>query len=412
MLEKFNSNKFLKVSIILIILLSLGFIGYKRFYKTSPASNATVTLLEERVQMGDITIGFTGDGKAEIPVVKLDFEISGKLKELYVKEGELIQEGQLLAKLDDTELQNKLRISQINYNKALGISKQKEENLKLNIQSEKQKLDDLGLKLKQIEVEYLPMVHLQDYYSKQELEMKKLSYESAKDAYDVQVEKYNSISNSNIEIELEKINVESAKINLEMAMSDLENTILKSPVTATVIYVSNKPGETVSAGKDTGSVTADTASFMIVSEADKVEVIVPISEIDMPKVQVGQTAEVNFEAYDREKFIGKVISINSLPRTDQSGIVSYDVKIELDGTEKIKTGMTCSITFIVRQQKNVLKIPNKAVSVVEGKQTVKVKDGNGDIEIRNIKTGLTDGKSAEVVEGLNVGETILIENKK
>lgn len=50
--------------------------------------------------------------------------------------------------------------------------------------------------------------------------------------------------------------------------------------------------------------------------------------------------------------------------------------------------------------------------MAEGKQVVQVKDKNGNTEIRNIKTGLTDGKYVEVTEGLNVGETILIEDKK
>ncbi len=64
---------------------------------------------------GNIAIDFDGDGEAEIPVVNLDFNISGKLKELYIHEGDQITKGQILAKLDDTQYEKKLKTAEINH---------------------------------------------------------------------------------------------------------------------------------------------------------------------------------------------------------------------------------------------------------------------------------------------------------
>ena len=413
MAKKFFSNGWIKSIIILAVVLGIGFSAYKMINKTDAASGEAVsTVKEETVRIGDIIIGITGDGTAEIPIVNLNFELSGKLKELYVNAGDVIEEGQILAKLEDTEYQNKLQTAEISYKKSLISMEQNIENTNLNLINEKQKLDELIINLKETETQYQNMVELEDVYARQDIENGRTAYESVKKAYEVQLERYNTLSNSSKDIELEELNVESARISLDMAKNDLENTVLYSPLTATVLNIAYKPGETVTPGNSSSEATADTTNFMVVTDSDKVEVVVPVSEIDLGKVQVGQSAEVTFEAYSGQIFNGTVISIGALPRVEQSGLVSYDVRIALENGENIKTGMTCEVSFIMRQTKNVIIISNKAVSIEDGKQVVRVKDEKGEVHTKIIKTGLTDGKNVEVTEGLNIEETVLIGEKK
>ncbi|WP_432666311.1 efflux RND transporter periplasmic adaptor subunit [Wukongibacter baidiensis] len=413
MVKKIISNKYAKVVLVIALILGIGFVGFKYINKSEESSSEAQTQKEERVMRGNITIDFDGDGEAEIPVVNLDFDVSEKLKELYVSEGDEITTGQLLAKLDDTEYVKKLKTAEINYKKAVANLEKTEEDKKLSLLNEKQKLEELKLKLEEIEATYLPMLEIEDVYSPQAIEIKKTSYENAKSAYETQKERYEVLINSNKDIELERANVESAKLSLEMAEDDLESTILTAPTDGTILNIAYKLGETISSVRESGEVTADTTHFMVVSDSDKVEVIVPVSEIDLSKVEIEQNVEVEFEAFEGEKFSGKVVSIDALPIIDNSGLVTFDVGIELEGgVEKIRSGMTCSASFIVRQKKDVNYISNKAVSIVDGKQVVKVKDENGNIEIKTIITGLTDGKYVEVIEGLNLGETIIIEEKK
>ncbi len=413
MIKKFISNKKAKIVIILMLILGGAFLGYKYINSPRESIGQVEAQREERVMKGDITIDFDGDGEAEIPVINLDFDISDKLKELYVKEGDEIKSGQLLAKLDDTAYVKKLKTAEINYRKSLASLEQKEEDRKLSLISEKQKLADLKSKLDEIEEEYLPMLEIKDVYSAQAIELKKNSYESAKSAYNTQVERYDILMNSNKNIELEKANVESAKLALEMAKDDLSSTVLKSPMDGRILNIAYRIGETIPSVKESGQVTANTTHFMVVSDAHKVEVVVPVSEIDLSKVEIEQGVEVEFEAFEGERFSGKVVSIDALPIIDNNGLVTFDVRIELEGgIEKIKSGMTCLVSFIMRQRKNVSYISNKAVSIVDGKQVVKVKNENGNLETRNIKTGLTDGKYVEITEGLDIGEIIIIEEKK
>lgn len=119
MVKKIISNKYTKALLIMALILGMGFTVFKYINNSEESLSEAEIQKEERVIKGDITIDFDGDGEAEIPVVNLDFDISDKLKELYVNEGDEITIGQLLAKLDDTEYTKKLKTAEINYKKAL-----------------------------------------------------------------------------------------------------------------------------------------------------------------------------------------------------------------------------------------------------------------------------------------------------
>lgn len=405
--KKYKKTKFF---VALLVIALVGVIGYKFYTAKATSSKEVVTVTESQVNSGDITIGFSGDGSAEIKGYYIDFEVSGKVKEIYVKEGDVIKKGQVLAKLDDTDYVNKLKSAEIAYKKAQLNYNQAIENSKLNLMSEKQKLDEYKRALAEAEKNYNSSLEMKDYYSAQEIEQYKNTFESAKANYQNQLAKYNMLLKSNSDVESAKLNLDEAKLNYELAKDNLDKTVLKSPVDATIFAVSKEVGDYAAANSSDSS-DAATNSFIIASNSNKAYVVIPVSETDLPKVKIGQSAEVSFEAYEGEKFSGKVVSIKSIPETDQNGVVSYDVKVEIDNAEKIKNGMTCSVTFLIKQQKNVLIIPNKAVSFSDGKQTVKVKKQDGSIEVREITTGLTDGKNVAVTSGLNMGETVLIEKK-
>lgn len=412
-MKKFLSNKKNKILVIATVLLGLGLGAYSYIAKSSGEVIEETIIKEQKVKSGNIKIDFIGDGEAQISVVNLDFEISGKLEELYVSNGQQIKAGDVVAKLDDTDYVNKLKSTQAEYQKAVTKLEQAKENHELEIISEKQKLDELKSKLDQIGAEYLPMLEIKEVYSEQVLEIKKASYESAKSAYEAQLQKYNIILNGSKNVEMEKANVEAAKISLEIAKNDLNKTVLTAPIDATILNISYKPGESIPVVQGSGDITSDTNHFMIMSDSDKVEVKVPVSEIDLANVGIGQNVEVEFEAYESQLFTGKVLSIDSLPLIDNNGLVTYDAILELDGgIDKIKTGMTGTVSFILNQRQNVLVIPNKAVGIEDGKQVVKVKNEDGNIETRFIKTGLTNGTNVEVTDGLKVGETLIIEENK
>lgn len=412
MIKKFFKNKKITILIVAFIILGVGYSIYNNNFKKSNQVKQEIVTKEYRVAKGNIEISFDGDGEAEISTVNVDFEIGGKLKELYVKEGDQIKKGDIVGKLDDSDYVNKLKTTQVDYQKSISNLEQVKQNQELNLISEKQNVDTLKFKLDQISTEYLPMLKIQEVYSKEALELKKSEYENAKAVYESQVARYNVISNKSTDIDVQKANVEASKIALETAQNNLKKTILTAPTEGKILNISYKPGESIPATIDNDNTTSSTNHFIVITESDKVEINVPVSELDLQSVSIGQSAEIEFEAFEGENFTGKVISIDSLPTIDSNGVVTYGTVIELEGKEnKIKSGMTCSVSFVLKQSKDVIIIPNKAVKVENGKQLVKIKNKDEKIENREIKTGLTDGSNVEVTQGLKAGEVIIIEEK-
>ena len=390
-----------------VIVAGAGWFIYSKFFVST---DATTQETLSTVTRGDLKDDVSGDGTAEISSVNIDFENNGKLKALYVKEGDQIKKGQVLAKLDDTDYVNKLAIAKSNYDKSLADMTSAKSNNQLALINEKQQLDTARLTLQQTKAEYDSMKNAERAYSKQDIDNKAISLENAQNSYATESKRYVTQQRLSSDFSVEKANIESAKVSYETAQNDLAKTVLHAPADGMVLNIAYSVGESVTAPtSSTSTVTADTTHFMVVSGSNSVNVNVPVSEDDFSKITVGQIAETEFEAYAGETFTGKVISIKALPAIDSNNLVTYQVKILLDGSQtKVKSGMTGSVSFIIKEKKNVLTIPNKAVTYSNGKQTVQVRKQDGSNETRQIKTGFTDGKSAEVISGLKQGESVVI----
>lgn len=83
-----------------------------------------------------------------------------------------------------------------------------------------------------------------------------------------------------------------------------------------------------------------------------------------------------------------------------------EIKIK-DPDPDLKDGMTCTVSFVIKEVLDSLMVPYQAVRIVDGKQVVTVVDQDGQMVEKQIKTGFTDGNQVEVLEGLQVNETVI-----
>lgn len=321
---------------------------------TGSENKEEIAFEEVRAKKGDLKIDLVADGTIERNTVNLQFGINGVLSRILVSEGAKVGQGEVLARLDDRKYTSEVEIAQAKLQKAVAD-------------------------MEKIKLEYLPMEELSEVYARLEIETKKLDLEK---------------SNADIQ---------EAQSNLKKAENSLLDTVLKSPIAGTVVQINGKVGEVVSSSSNDGG-----NAFAVVSE-DKAKVVAKILELDIGEVSIGQKAEAVTEAFPNEKLDGKVTKIAYLPTTDNNGIVAYLVEIELSGPdEKLRDGMTCTVSFILKEVKDVIIIPNKAVKIVEGKQVVEMKSEQGEVIQREVKAGFTDGSSVEIKEGLQAGDTVLI----
>lgn len=403
-------KKILKITISVLLISAIAFGVYSYRQKAAATTNQGLELKEAAVNRGDIRISFSSDGKTYLNVLKLKFQVSGQLKEVNVNVGDKVQKDAVIARLDDRDYINKLETAKLSYNQALSKLEKTKRSYDQQLISEKAKVDNLKMQLDNISLQYTPMLQLRDVYPSQDIEAKRLSYENARAAYESELKVYKSLQDGNEDIRLDEINVEQSRLAIKIAQDNLDNTVLKAPEDDEILSVSNRAGETVSSNTSNSSAT----DFVVMADTSKLSVIAQVPEADLPKVEKGQEAEFECDAFQGRTFKGKVASIDPLPVTDSSGIVTYTVYIDVEDKdlEKVKSGMSCTVSFIMKQKKNVVVIPNSSVKRVNGAQVVEMKDGNGGVLTRNIKTGLTDGKNVEVMEGLKEGEKIIIKDKK
>jgi len=368
LLKNLYANKRIRIACV-IILIAAALLYY--YQKAAAVADEDPTYQEVQVARGDITVELVSDGSADLEVTNLAFQVSGKLQEILVEPGQMVKAGEVLARLDGTDYENKLTRAQQDY--------------QLSEISGQRQIEELKYQLDTLESEYNAMKQIADCYTEKELKAKQQDYENTKSAYEAQVTSYG-------------ISMASAATDIKTAQDELNNTVLISTQDAQVMAVNYSEGETV----------PENETCIVLLDDCNIKAVASVSEIDTASVYVGQKVEAVFDACEDQVFAGKVTFVDSVPVKDSSGLVSYDAWIELEGgREQIKTGMTCTITFITKRVDNVLYIPNKAVSMNEGQQAVQVKSEDGTISERVVATGFTDGTNVEVSEGLVEGEIVL-----
>lgn len=391
----------------LLVLAAAGYYGV-----TSQGKETAEAVTEEAVvERGDLKLSWKSDGSAEREAVYLDFSVGGVLKAVYIQEGEYIKKGQVLAEIEADNYREQYQTAEINYRKAQAAYASAISSKELSDISERQQLNSTKVALDKAAAEYLPISGLTEVYSAQELELSRVAYESAKSAYESQLSRFDLMRASNTEVATQKANLEAADIALEQARQDLKDTVLVAETDGRVLSISGKTGDYVRSSTDADS--SDSNHLFTLATNEQVNVVVSVQEIDYGKLTVDQTAEVSFEAAEGKTYPARVISVEVLPTIDTNGIVTYEATLALEGeAPEIQTGMSGTVEFIQKQQKDVLIIPNKAVSIANKKQVVSVKTAAGTAEQRVITTGFTDGTQAEVLSGLEAGETLLITTVK
>ncbi len=151
-----------------------------------------------------------------------------------------------------------------------------------------------------------------------------------------------------------------AKVDSIQATLGLPQII--APINGTVTDVSAMVGDQVNAG---------TVSFRI-DDLSRLMVDVPVAEVDINRVNVGQPATLTFDAICGKQYNGKVTEVSSFG-TPSNGVVNFTVTVELtDADAQVRPGMTAAVNMTVEQLNNVLLVPNRAVRLQNGKQVVYV----------------------------------------
>ena len=195
-----------------------------------------------------------------------------------------------------------------------------------------------------------------------------------------------------------KDDIEAAQAKVDAAESAVKMAKIIAPFNGTITQVDAKTGDEVTTG---------IASFRI-DDLSQLSIKVEIPEVDVNRVKIGQRVDLTFDAILGSKYTGTVTEVEPVGTNDQ-GVVNFTVTIELkDGDGEVRPGMTAAVNIVVSEIKNVLIVPNRAVSKRSGKYTIFIMKNNKVTGIP-VEIGASSDVETEITKGdLKEGDLVVV----
>lgn len=387
--------------------------------------------------------------------VKISSDVSGEIIDLYVKEGDSVTVGQVLAKIKPDEYQSLVEQGEASVNTARSQRQISSSNvLGSNAQIEQLKADRQRV-VAQLEVARSTHQRNEKLYkdgviSTSEFETSQSNLKSAESAVSASEATLRSaesnLSSAKEGVRVSEYGITSANARLKELRTSLQKTIVTAPVSGIVSKLNVEKGERV-----VGTLQMAGTEMMRVANLRSMEVQVDVSENDILKVTLGDEAEIEVDAYLGRKFKGKVTEIaNSASNVGSVGgislntdqVTNFVVKIRVDPASyadllkdgrryPFRPGMSASVDVFTHTADGTLSVPiiavtareeeedkeNKEEEKPEAKEVSKKDDDlikeivfvvSGDtVGVREVKTGIQDNDYIEIVSGLQEGETVV-----
>ncbi len=196
-----------------------------------------------------------------------------------------------------------------------------------------------------------------------------------------------------------------ARAQLKYQLDQADKTIIRSPISGTVLSITAQQGETVAAG-------FSAPTLITVADLSRLEVRAYVDETDIGKVKLGQPCEVRVEAFAGKVFKGNVTKI-AASSTTKDNVVTYETTIAVSNEEGLlRPDMTADVSVILGEKSNVLLVPSESVHREVTRNVVYLLHANKPeserVEVRPVKTGFDDGTKVEVTDGLVEGDTVVV----
>ncbi|MBI4501016.1 MAG: efflux RND transporter periplasmic adaptor subunit [Gemmatimonadetes bacterium] len=197
--------------------------------------------------------------------------------------------------------------------------------------------------------------------------------------------------------------LESQRAAVREAEVRLSYATIRAPIAGVVGSISTQEGETVATG-------LSAPTFVTIVDLDRLQVDAFVDEVDIGKVEPGQSATFTVDAFPGRDFEAQVTAI--YPKAViQDNVVNYDVVLSITTPYRglLRPEMTASVALLLGARAGVLAVPAEAVKRVNGRTVVYLLDDGGTFDVREIRVGWKDGESIEVTDGLAEGDRILLD---
>ena len=208
-----------------------------------------------------------------------------------------------------------------------------------------------------------------------------------------------AFSSTDLDIGDALLTVKREENNLQDAKNNLADYYIRAPFDGVVTRIDAKVGE----------IASPNVPLIAMMSADTFQIESYVPEVNIAQIKFGDKASITLDAYGEEVlFYAKVISIDPA-ETIRDGVSTYKIKLQFDAKDdRIKSGMTASVTIITFSKPNVVVIPGGVIFDREGKKFVQVKVGEEVLE-KEVVLGITSTLGqVEVVSGLSDGDEVVL----
>jgi HlyD family secretion protein len=344
------------------------------------------------VERRDLVATVTANGQIQ-PKRKVDIsaDVSGRVVALAVEEGQMVERGDLLLRIDPTTFQAAVRRQQAAVSQARAQASQSEASL---------------LQARQALARSERLAQSEELISAADLEDARTRVSVAEAQY--QAARYA---------------IESAEAALSEARDQLRKTTIVAPMSGRITRLNIEEGETAIVG------TMNNPGSLLLTVADlaEMEARVKVDETDVPGISFGDSATVRIDAYPAETFTGRVTRIsNSALRAQGQGqqpdgtSVDFEIVITLDAPPvDLRPDLSTTAEIVTARRDGALAVPILALTVRDTEGRRLAGDGgstetegvfvveNGRAVFRPVQVGIAGNRHFEIVDGLEEGEIVV-----
>jgi HlyD family secretion protein len=309
---------FVKVAVF-VVLSATGLGAY--FHYADAPKPPQVT--EAAVTQGDVVESVTATGTlAPMRTVEIGSQVSGHVTHVYVDYNSIVKQGEVLARLDPSIIQDQLDSARATLDQSKIALDEREASLVVD-QHNRERIEDLY--------------------------QHGLDSQVDREAAQLQVRE------DQAQIEQDKTAIILANAQIEQAQVNLDHCTIISPIDGVVVERDVDEGQSVAAGVQAPKL------FVLATNLKHLELLGSIDEADVSKLSPGEPVSFTVEDYPRVRFHGTVVSVR-LNATETNSVVTYQAVIDAENPDlQLRPSMTAQITMEIWRESNVLRVPNSAL---------------------------------------------------
>lgn len=362
----------------------------------------TVEVRVEEVGRRDLVARVSSTGHIE-PKTSVDIttDVAGRIVDLLVDEGQDVEEGDLLLRIDPAQYEAAVNRAQAALSQARANEAQARANY-IQGQRDAERLQELEKRIPDL------VTDTEVEQAVTQAEVQKALWEAAEHA------------------------VEQAEASLEQAQDQLAKTIIRAPMSGRITRRNVERGETAIIGtmNNPGSL------LLTIADLSTMEAVMEVDETDVPDVAIGDSASVEIDAFPDRRFSGRVTKIGNSsirPRTQGTGTdqaIDFEVRITLDDPpQSVRPDLSATADVITDTRDNALAIPITSLTLMDAEEferlpSESVPEGEqpfgpeGDVEgvfvveddhvrFRPVEVGIAGESHFEVLRGLEEGAVVV-----